>query len=131
MNRTLLVLIGLALSTTACGRIADEAKHMLSIEDDATSLEVNEGDVRIGSSTSPTGHPSAKPAEAPTVSHDEVRVNENGTKVRTSGGNVDVSKPNGDPVKVKTDEGTRVEAGGVKVEGNKVTVPGVATVYGY
>jgi ferric-dicitrate binding protein FerR (iron transport regulator) len=148
MKRTLLVLAGLALSTTACGRIADQAKLMLSIEDDQTTLEVDEGAVKIDSETAPTSRvasDSNPAAVAPGVRVDkdgsevrvdrddsEVRVNKDGTKVRTGGGNVDVSKTNGDSVKVRKDgDGTRVEVGGVKVDGDKVTVPGVGTVYGY
>jgi hypothetical protein len=40
----------------------------------------------------------------------------------------EVNTSDGKSVKVKDG---RVEVGGVKVEGTKVTVPGVATVYGY
>ena len=144
MKRTLLLLLaGLTLSTTACGRLADQA--MLLIEDDGTTLEANDGNVTVESDKATLGH--AKPgapaagtrvdtAGAKVVVNDDdakVRVDTDTTKVRTGGGNVDVDGNDGKKgVKVRNDgDGTRVEVGGVKVDGAKVTVPGVGTVNGY
>lgn len=146
MKRTMLFLAVLFISTTGCGRIAEQALRLVSSEDE-TVVETDEGSVQIGSDTA-----SARPG-APTSVRVEgdgttvkvgdgekaepsdgkrVVVNDDGTKVRTDGSNVDVETEDGDKVKVRDGAGgTRVEVGGVKVEGDKVTVPGVATVYGY
>ncbi len=121
MKTTLILLAAFALSTSACARSSEPAEGL----DDDKGTHV----VRVDSENTAV-HTASKPAVvAPSVrveKNSEVRVDTNGTKVRTGGGNTDVKTSDGKSVKVR-DNGN-VDVGGVKVEGNKVTVPGVATV---
>lgn len=121
MKTTLLLLAAFALSTSACARSSEPAEEL----DDGKGTGV----VRVDSENTSV-HAASKPAVvAPGVRVDknsDVRVDTNGTKVRTGGGNTEVKTSDGKSVKVR-DNGN-VDVGGVKVEGNKVTVPGVATV---
>lgn len=124
MKRVLFFLAGLALSTTACSRMSDEAKQMLRIDDDSSSVAVSdEGNVRIDSKTTPAGRGSK--GSRPTVVAPGVRVDDHGVRVDHDGSKVRVNG-DGDDVRVDTDDtkvhvnkdGAEVKTGHGKGSGN-------------
>jgi hypothetical protein len=118
---TSLLFATLALTTAACGRISAPAEDEVPSSADPIEVAAPAQNPKVGGTAAGTSVVVRK-------DKDEVRVVKDGTSVRTGGGNTEVNTSDGKSVKVKDG---RVEVGGVKVDGTKVTVPGVATVYGY